>query len=77
MKLLLTALALSTLVAAPAVAQSYDPDLGSGNIAPGFSSRGGVPRFRSGAYAAAPDAYAWAPGRVGHRHHRVIRHERD
>jgi hypothetical protein len=30
----LIAIALATLVAAPALAQSWDPDVGSGNIAP-------------------------------------------
>jgi hypothetical protein len=35
MKKLLAAIALAALVvASPAFAQSYDPDLGSGNIAP-------------------------------------------
>ena len=34
MKNLVTAIALATLVASPAFAQSYDPDLGTGNIAP-------------------------------------------
>jgi hypothetical protein len=33
MKTFITALALATLVAFPAFAQSYDPDLGTGNIA--------------------------------------------
>jgi hypothetical protein len=33
MKMLVAAVALATLVASPAFAQSYDPDLGSGNIA--------------------------------------------
>ena len=34
MKKILAAVALATLVAAPALAQSWDPDVGSGNIAP-------------------------------------------
>jgi hypothetical protein len=33
MKKLIAALALATLLASPAFAQSYDPDLGTGNIA--------------------------------------------
>src|SRR5262249_35716412 len=32
MKMLIAAAALATLVASPAVAQSYDPDVGTGNI---------------------------------------------
>ena len=34
MKMLVAAVALATLVASPAFAQSYDPDVGSGNIVP-------------------------------------------
>lgn len=44
MKTLIATLALCTVVAAPAFAQSYDPDLGSGNV---------------GGFTAAP-AYAWS-----------------
>ena len=34
MKTLLAIVALATVVASPAMAQSYDPSIGSGNIAP-------------------------------------------
>ena len=34
MRKLITAAVFATIVASPAFAQSYDPDLGSGNIAP-------------------------------------------
>jgi hypothetical protein len=34
MKMLIVGLAVATLLAAPASAQSYDPDIGTGNIAP-------------------------------------------
>jgi len=34
MKMLVAAVAFATLVASPALAQSYEPDVGSGNIAP-------------------------------------------
>ena len=34
MKMLVAAVALATLVASPAFAQSYDPDVGSGNVVP-------------------------------------------
>src|SRR5215213_712675 len=50
----LAAMALAALVATPALAQSYDPDLGTGNIAPapyaaaqtteGFQAMAQVPR---------------------------------
>jgi hypothetical protein len=52
MKMFAVAAVLATLVASPAFAQSYDPDIGSGNIAPNASipSQGGF------------GAYAWAPG---------------
>jgi hypothetical protein len=36
MKTFIAAVALATLVASPAFAQSYDPDLGSGNITPPY-----------------------------------------
>jgi hypothetical protein len=36
MKMLVAAVALATLVASPAFAQSYDPDIGSGNIVPPY-----------------------------------------
>ncbi len=50
MKKYLTALALVALVASPVLAQSYDPDVGSGNIAP-------APYAENTAY----DAFAMAP----------------
>jgi len=34
MKNLITAVTLATLVSSPVFAQSYDPDMGTGNIAP-------------------------------------------
>jgi hypothetical protein len=40
MKMLFSALALAALAAVPASAQSYDPSLGSGNIAPSAMSSG-------------------------------------
>jgi hypothetical protein len=70
MKMLVAAVALATLVASPAFAQSYDPDIGTGNIVPPqddpqvpstvFSGSSG------GAYAQVSpfwgyDAYASAP----------------
>ena len=49
MKNLVTAVALATLIASPAFAQSYDPDLGTGNIAPAPYAHN-----RSSAFARAP-----------------------
>ncbi len=40
MKMLYSALALAAFAAVPASAQSYDPSLGSGNIAPSVMSSG-------------------------------------
>ena len=57
MKKLILSAALATVLAAPAFAQSYDPDVGTGNIV--SSWRGGygkyyVPRSAMRAYAQAP-----------------------
>jgi len=61
MKTLISAMALATLVASPAFAQSYDPDLGSGNITPPAYARSGpwvgsatgaFARIEPGTYAA-------------------------
>jgi len=51
MKKFAATVALIALVASPALAQSYDPDIGSGNIAPNASAPG--PQG-FGAYARAP-----------------------
>ena len=53
MKRLATALALATLVASPAFAQSYDPDVGSGNIAPSYgqTAKSSVNRDARSAFA--------------------------
>jgi hypothetical protein len=59
MKFLAAAAVLATLVASPAFAQSYDPDIGTGNIVPW----GGSPAYSQGYQ---PDANASArvvPGR--------------
>ena len=51
MKKALTAVTFLTIFATPAFAQSFDPDLGSGNIAPlAATNQGGA-----SAYAQAPD----------------------
>jgi hypothetical protein len=48
-KTLITAAAL-TVIAMPAFAQSFDPDVGTGNILPFVNNQGGA-----GAYAQVPD----------------------
>jgi len=48
----LAAMALATAIGSPAVAQSYDPDLGTGNVAP-------APMYSYAASGA--DAFAQAP----------------
>jgi hypothetical protein len=48
--------ALATLVATPALAQSYDPDLGTGNIAPAAYAAAQTEGFQ--AMAQAPRHYA-------------------
>lgn len=52
MNKLVTAVALATLIASPAFAQSYAPEYGSGNIAPRISGQQ-VPAKVFGAYASA------------------------
>ena len=54
-KMLYIAAALGVVIASPAFAQSYDPDLGSGNV-------GGAPTTSSGPYRGAEGAYRAAPG---------------
>ena len=54
MKRMIIAFAISTLLGAPTLAQSYDPDLGSGNVAPLASSQ----QMQNGS-----NAFAQAPGR--------------
>jgi hypothetical protein len=72
MKKFLTTLAVLTVIATPAFAQSFDPDLGTGNVNPPLASTYGGQRYDSqglGAYAHDP-----APTHVyrGHHLHRRI-----
>jgi hypothetical protein len=53
MKTLITAAAFATVLAFPAFAQSYDPDLGSGNIAPPAYTQ--APGSAYDAFARVPD----------------------
>jgi hypothetical protein len=62
MKKLMAAVAFASVIASPALAQSYDPDIGSGNIAPWVY-----------APAAPHQLYLSAPFRNG-RHHARHRH---
>ncbi len=60
MKKLLTTAAFLTLIAAPAFAQTFDPDMGTGNIAPPLvMNQGGG------------SAYAYAPGDYETRYSRA------
>ena len=65
MRTTIAAVALATIIASPAFAQSYDPSVGSGNIAPQVSA----PVYRSLPYVGAHGAYARVPHNaplVGH-----------
>ena len=52
MKMLAAAVALAALVASPAFAQSYDPDLGTGNVAPTSDDPAYVAAPNQGAFGA-------------------------
>jgi hypothetical protein len=66
MNKLIAAVALATVLASPAFAQSYDPDLGTGNIAAQIET----PASRSGAQ----DAYAQVRPGAGAAVHRLNGH---
>jgi hypothetical protein len=61
MKVLILATFITTVIGATAFAQSYDPDMGTGNVGPPVANMGAV-----GAYAQAPADYE--RGNVRHRH---------
>jgi hypothetical protein len=61
MKTLIASLVLATLLAFPAFAQSYDPDLGTGNIVSWSDSAGSTRAAPQGAHA----SFARAPGGSG------------
>jgi hypothetical protein len=61
MKKVLTLAAFASVIALPAFAQSFDPDLGSGNVVPPVANMGAA-----SAYAQAPANYE--RGYVRHRH---------
>jgi hypothetical protein len=64
MKMLVAGAVLATLVASPAFAQSYDPDLGTGNIAPwnySTTSARGVPQGGHAGFARAVPGGARSP----------------
>lgn len=84
-KVLVTIATITTLLSSAALAQSFDPSAGSGNLVGPYNSAysgPNIPRYASmgklvsgsrlgsasSAFAAANDAYAYAP--VRHRHHR-------
>jgi hypothetical protein len=62
MKMLIATLALASLLASPALAQSYDPDLGTGNIVSWSDSAGSARNAPQSGH----EAFARvAPGRAG------------
>jgi hypothetical protein len=68
MRTLVIGAALATLIAAPAFAQAYDPNLGSGNLVfpPGAANRAAPvvpPRATDNVSPASADSYAYAPDR--------------
>jgi hypothetical protein len=70
MKKFLMTLAVLTVMATPAFAQSYDPDLGTGNVNPPLASIYGGQRYDSqglGAYAHDPAPTHVYRGRRLHR----------
>jgi hypothetical protein len=64
MRKLVTLVALATALASPAFAQSYDPDIGSGNIAPAYGQTTGWNTGAAGAYALAVPGAAHARSAV-------------
>jgi hypothetical protein len=71
MKKFMTVAALATILASPALAQSYSPDLGTGNIVPNYSAQAGF----NPEYAPEFHAFARVPHRAKHRR-AVTRHAR-
>jgi hypothetical protein len=66
MKKALTTATFLTFIAMPAFAQSVDPDVGTGNIAPlAATNQGGA-----SAYAQAPDRYETGRAQTSRRMHR-------
>ena len=66
MKMLIAAVALATLVASPALAQSYDPDVGSGNVAPPADAAN---YLRAPVYQGNYGAFAQVPTQSGQVNH--------
>jgi hypothetical protein len=67
-KILLASAAFAVALASPAFAQSFDPDLGSGNITPpaatytpGYSQAAPAPRYAPPVYGGGFGAYAQEP----------------
>jgi hypothetical protein len=66
MKMLVAAVAFATLVASPAFAQSYDPDVGSRNIVPQANA---AKYLRGPLYQGSHRAFARVPGYRGQVYH--------
>jgi len=90
LKTLMIGAALAAMIGAPAMAQSYDPSVGSGNIVRGHGhmySGSTVPGHRYGSDRYGYDtseggyggAYAFAPGQDdgNYGHHRAYRQDQD
>jgi len=72
MKMLIAAAAFATLVASPAFAQSYDSDLGTGNIAPYPTKQALVAQDGSNAYAQSFRRTMRGPHKATRKAHRHI-----
>src|SRR5262249_26262479 len=68
LKTIMIGAGLAPIIATSAIAQSFDPSVGSGNIAPGTTAEYGSTGMRAGA-----NAYAFERGNV---HHHSVHHER-
>lgn len=66
MKMLVAAVAFATLVASPAFAQSYDPDIGSGNVVPQVDAAN---YLRAPLYRGNQGAFAQVPSQSGQINH--------
>ena len=75
MKRLLIGTAFVAMLATPALAQSYDPDFGTGNVNPALNSLYGGQRYDSeglaeqGSRSGGPGPYAYAPGGSARNQH--------
>lgn len=76
MKKLIAALVVSAAMATPALAQSYNPDMGTGNVGPAPYTGVYGGGYRAFAYSPAPYWRAWHHHHYRHRWHMRHRHYR-